>query len=125
VELSKNWKGYQGVDMNEEQVKHADSDIANVNVAVDKAMAKLQVFLDGHQAVPAVKHIAEEQIRVLVMNHVMAMGMANMMDPELGQTLSVAFMTTFLAGIEWGKSGRELVHFWAECDHPEHQARKN
>jgi len=113
------------MDMTEEQKAQAESDVANAKAALDKGMDVLQTFMDAHQAVPAIKHIEEESLTSLMREHPYSMAKAQTMDPELSLTMSVAIMSAFLAGVEWGKSGRDFVSFYAHCDHPEHQARKN
>jgi hypothetical protein len=103
------------MDVNERDAK-IDSEMANADVAVGKAMELMMEFLDNHRAVPALKHVSESQMRAIMFSHRAGLSIAVAVEPGLGQTMALSLMTSFLAGVEWGKANRELYNFEAECN---------
>jgi hypothetical protein len=107
--------------MTEEQRALGESEIANLQVADERSLELLKEMMDSGDAVPALQAFTAKQFIVLGEGSPgWVMGAA--IDPNMITNVGMALMHAFLAGVEWGKAGRDLYRLPVEnaCDDPTH-----
>lgn len=107
--------------MTKEQQDAIESEIANLEIADKRSLAQLREMLDSGDAIPALQAFTGKQFKILS-HQSMGWTMGTAIDPEMTFNVGMSVMHAFLAGVEWGKAGRDVLRLPAEqaCNDPSH-----
>jgi len=112
-----------GMALDEDRI---DSDVANLQVAYDKALEDIQEHLKGGMSAPGLFAVVGT-IRDRLYELCPPIALNSVVDPQIEPLVTMAIMQAFFTGLRWGESGIQfyMVPAHEACDDPSHDHHKS